>query len=448
MGYSPAQVQAAIDGLKKKLGGGPSSALQQEFEAGLHPTLLSYDKVEQSELDLPILTRYLVGAASSLHQPANYYNIFSACRCANMVQFLDAALGSLTTQRVTGLDERVGRLRRETRRDAFDAVAFELITAAKYCTNQTVRTVEFLAETSTTKTPDFVTHIGRSEMFVECKKIDRTQTFTMTVRNAALDLLNPVLSVFHSRKISALADATFHRDPQQISSSELQQACEASLQEGVAIVTPAFTVAANHLPPHKTGDIMLFPSPQLWWHRYGYRIRSEWIGIVNQLYGRYCRRGDLPTSLQGGASTWIDDIGWDSAAKWKISSDDVLAKYRRFAFDGIFRGFEQIEGRGRNATLHVWLESDHYAGARKDAFVDLFNRIATGARHRFGWLVINETLFDVSPKGIFDFVEHAHLVRGPVAMTENPIVSTVFVSDDAIEGRGEFGVGAELPDID
>src|SRR5438132_5470510 len=147
MNYPAAQVQVAIDGLKKKLGGGPSTALQQEFEAGLHPTLLSYDKVELSQTNLPILTKYMVGATSFLHQPANYYNIFSACRCVNIVQFLDTALTRLMSQEVVGLDRRLERLRNETRRDSFDALAFEVITAASYSAKAAANEIEFLEET-------------------------------------------------------------------------------------------------------------------------------------------------------------------------------------------------------------------------------------------------------------------------------------------------------------
>src|SRR4030095_13256924 len=119
-------------------------------------------------------------------------------------------------------------------------------------------------------------------------------------------------------------------------------------------------------------------------------------------------------------------------AKWKVSSDDVLAKYRRFAFDGNFRGLDQLTGSGRNATIHVWLESDYYTGTRKKTFFDLFQRVATARGHSLGWLVINETLFDISPKGRFDLVEHAHMVRGPAAIGTKPIASRVFTPGDAI----------------
>jgi len=448
MNYSAAQVQVAIDGLKKKLGSGPSAALQQEFEAGLHPTLLSYDKVELSQTNLPVLTRYIVGATSFLHQPANYYNIFAACRCVNIVQFLDRGLTRLMSQEVVGLDRRLERLRKETRRDSFEALAFEVITAASYSAKDTAAEIEFLEETPMRKTPDFVVRTATGETFVECKKIDRTQNFTMAVRNAARELLSPILTFFYSRKVSALAQITFHRDPRQIKPAKLQKTCEVALKQGTAIIEPDVTAVVEHLPSYNSGEMVLYPSALFWWERYGYRIRSEWVGIVNQLHGRYCHRVDLPKALQGGASTWIDDIAWDSAAKWKVSSDEVLAKYRRFAFDGIFRGLDQLNGSRRNATIHVWLESDYYTGTRKETFFDLFQRVATARGPSLGWLVINETLFDISPKGSFDLIEHAHMIRGPAAIGTKPIASTVFALGDAIAGVGEFGTGVQLPDID
>jgi hypothetical protein len=96
----------------------------------------------------------------------------------------------------------------------------------------------------------------------------------------------------------------------------------------------------------------------------------------------------------------------------------------------------------------VWLESDYYTGRRQTVFMDLFNRIVRNQRHHFGWLVVNETLFDVSPAGIFDFIEHAHPIQGPTSIGRTPLVTSVFGPVDSVEGLGEFGVGVELPDVD
>ncbi len=43
--------------------------------------------------------------------------------------------------------------------------------------------------------------------------------------------------------------------------------------------------------------------------------------------------------------------------KWKISSLDVVAKYRRFAFDGVFDTIKQINNAGKDSTVHVWVEN-------------------------------------------------------------------------------------------
>ena len=61
--------------------------------------------------------------------------------------------------------------------------------------------------------------------------------------------------------------------------------------------------------------------------------------------------------------------------------------------------------------------------------------------------MINETLFDVSPKGYFDFIEHAHMIRGPKAVGPRPLISGVFAPDPT-SATAEFGVGRQLPDID
>ena len=60
----------------------------------------------------------------------------------------------------------------------------------------------------------------------------------------------------------------------------------------------------------------------------------------------------------------------------------------------------------------------------------------------------NETLLDVSPKGRFDLIEHAHMIQGPSATGPRPLVSGVFGLPSTTPTTGEFGVGEDLPDID
>jgi hypothetical protein len=62
--YDMADAGSAIDALRSRLGLVADTQLQAQFEAGFHPNLLSYEKVQASGTSLTILERYLVGAST------------------------------------------------------------------------------------------------------------------------------------------------------------------------------------------------------------------------------------------------------------------------------------------------------------------------------------------------------------------------------------------------
>ncbi len=64
----------------------------------------------------------------------------------------------------------------------------------------------------------------------------------------------------------------------------------------------------------------------------------------------------------------------------------------------------------------------------------------------FAWIVLNESVSDVSLGGHFDFQEHASSIRGDRHESPRPPVTTVFVEPG--RGEGEWGVGVVLPSID
>ena len=448
MDFGPEEVGRAIGGLRAKLGRSEDLGLQAAFDAGLHPNILTYGKLGVASPSLPIIERYLVGATSFLRQPSNYYDIFRACRCVYVVQLLDAALATLLRKKTSGTEERMQRLVREVEHDGFDAVLFELVTAARYAEHAAVSEVEFISESPGKKTPDFLVRTQRGESCVECKKVDRNQNFTIVIRNTVRDLLNAVIDRFRSRGLPVLADLTFNCDPESVNPATLADACRVALEQQTTIVESNFTATAIRLPPFRCDSYTLYPAPKFDWERYGYRVRGEWFGIVQQLYGSRAVRAGLPPHLRGGTSSWINEIEWDAAVKWRITSEDVLARYRRFAFDGVFKGLEQIKNGGLNSVVHLWLETEYSVGNRRNSLVDLLRRVSQNAGNRFGWIVINETLFDVSPKGRFDLIEHGHFIRGPTAVTPEAPVCGVFAPEVPRQGTGEFGTGLELPDID
>lgn len=448
MSFPFADVERALNGLRSKLKCALNTRLQDEFDAGLHPNLLAYQKRQASWTPLPALEKYLVGATSYLHQPSNYYDIFGAGRCVIIVQLLDAALEVLQAKQIKGLPKRVERLLRVVDPNEFDSTAFELITAARYALVAGVDRIEFIDEQPPKRTPDILLTRSGVDSFVECKKVIRVRDFSVATRNAVRELFNGVISSFRRQEISVLAEVAFNCDPKCVSRPSLFQACEAALNDRVPIVTSQFTVKATRLPKFKSKDYTLYPSPRFSWIRYRHRIRGEWFGIVHQVIGKPARRANLPKHLQGGVSTWLDSVEWDAAIKWKITADDVVGKYRRFAFDGLFAAIEQINSAGLDSTVHLWLETDYFIGGRREVLLDFFRRLSAKQQHTVGWIVINETLLDVSPKGRFDLIEHAHMIQGPTATSPHPLVSGVFGLPSSTPTTGEFGVGEDLPDID
>lgn len=448
MSFGPDEVRQAIVGVRAKLGRSENVALQEAFDAGLYPNILTYGKLGVELPSLPIIDRYLAGATSFLHQPSNYYDIFRACRCVYVVQLLDAALETLLSRKTRGTEERLQRLVREMEHDGFDAVLFELVTAARYVKHPDVTGLEFVSESPGKKTPDFLVQAQWGNSCIECKKVDRNQNFTIEIRHTARDLLNGVVERFRSKGLSVLADVTFNCDPVTLKRETFADACFDALQQRTTIIESDFTARAAPLPPFRSNSYSLYPSAKFDWERYGFRVRGEWFGVVQQLFGSRAVRAGLPAHLRGGMSSWINEIDWDAAVKWRISSEDVLARYRRFAFDGVFKGLDQIKKAGGNSVVHVWLETEYSVGTRQDALVDLLRRLLTNPANRFGWIVINETLFDVSPQGRFDLIEHGHFIRGPTALTAEAPVCGVFVDEVPHEEGGEFGFGKQLPDID
>jgi hypothetical protein len=444
--YSFPEIEAAVTELETRLSWRAPAGLQEAFTLGLHPNLLAYDKRSSPAPNLTALERYLIGARSALCQPAHYYNIFHACRHVKIVQLLNHALKALSARKTPGLDTRVERLVAARTYDAFDAIVFELLVATRYLERSGVNGLEFVRETSHTKTPDIKMRQHGRETFCECKKMDRSQDHALKIRAAANACLTPVLTAFRFRRIAALTEVVFSDDPSAIGRATMISACLAAVESGTTIIDPAFTVRAKPLPDYESPTYKLYPSPDFFWSRYGYRVRGEWTGIVHQVIGTRTKYFLPPNAGKHGASSWLDEILWDSAVKWRLGSEALVAKSRRFGFNTLFDGLRQIEGFGRNSSVHLWLESNYYLGGREETLEGLRARIAKNGRDNFGWIVVNETLLDISPKGFFDLIEHAHFIRGPSATSRSPEVTNVFTA--GITNTGTFGRGTVLPDID
>ena len=225
-----ADVEKAIHGLRTKLRFAPNTLLQDEFNAGLHPNLLSYQKRQAGGTLVPVLEKYLVGAMSYLRQPSNYYDIFGAARCVIIVHLLDIALDVLQANQIKGLTARVERLVQASDSDAFDSTAFELMTAARYGMLSAVNRVDFIDEQPPKRTPDILVTRGGVNSFIECKKAVRAKDFSVATRKVVRELLNSVIISFRRRGTPVLAEVGFNCDPKCMSQSRLFEACWAALK--------------------------------------------------------------------------------------------------------------------------------------------------------------------------------------------------------------------------
>jgi hypothetical protein len=443
----PEAVRKAIGAIQLKLNVSPAAQLQAEVDAGLHPNLLTSQGGLVNGAPISVIEKYLLGATSFLRQPINYYDIFGAARSVLMTQLLGEALDIIDARKIGGAEGRLKRLIPIVNPDAYESTLLELIAGTRYASQLTDSQVDFIPERPE-KTPDFIVKRGDAESFVECKKVARIRQISATTRALMRSRFNSVISHFRQKGISALFEVDFTSDPVAISEEELLSACSAAFDENTAIISAGFTVTANVLPRFMHDGPILYPSPRFSWLRYNYRVRSEWFGVVNALEGTPARLSTVPKELRGGISTWLLSVEWDTAVKWKISSPDVVGKYRRFAFDGVFDAIKQINNSGKDSTVHVWVESDYFVGRRREVMLDLFNRLNQKDDQSVGWIVLNETLLDVSPLGRFDLIEHAHPIQGPTATSKEPIVSGIFGGNSETRPNAEFGTGTELPDID
>ncbi len=445
--FSSPALESAISGICNKLGVEIDIQLQQEYQNGKHPKLLSYEKVETSPIIIPTIHKYLIGAKTILNQPCQFYDIYRACRHFYFIQILNNAIENVINN-VSNYEAKVEKLLNETKYDPFDAILYELTVAAHYAKSSKVNNVRFLDE-SPGKSPDIEFISEDKQYFVECKRFDRDTDIVLQIRDIVREKAQLTLHSFSEKNQSALIEISFHKNPELISNSLIRDLCFEAFNTKTAIIDDSLTVIAKPLPPQKLDNFTLFPSPMYFWQRYGFRNSGEWFGVTNFMDAKFGRHIDVDNESEPLASTWLDSTDFECALKWKITDNDTVWRYKRLGYSRLFKGLEQLQTHGTNSILHAWYERDNFAGHRKNELLDFFYRLYKSSRDLFSWIIFNETILDTSVNGIFDFIEHAHPINGPTAKNREPIVTTVFTPDDGyIYSGGEFGVGPALPDID
>jgi len=445
--FSDKDVVNAIDGISKKLRIALDGELQIEYQNGKYPDLLSYEKVQHPSKEIPAIQKYLIGAQTYLNQPCQFYDIFRICRLVIFARILNQALNTILAN-TENYEPRLEKLREEMTYDAFESVLYEIAVAASYCGKPKVKKVAFIND-PTLESPDIQIKSDIGDVYVECKKFDRSVDMVLDLRNAIREKVKPAMDAFAAENQSAVLEISFHTNPQLVSAEFVRELSLESWKARTPIIDKCLTANVILLAKQKLDTFTLFPSPKYFWERYGYREKGEWFGLVSAMCARHANHISVAGSNENLASTWLDEVDYECIVKWKITDKEIIWQQKRLGYTRLFKGLSQLQTRGTNTVLHAWIERASSLGPRQDEMLDFFNRLKMNKRDIFAWIIFNETDLNVSVQGRFDLIEHAHRIRGPVVQPGEPLVSTVFTADDDSRlGIGEFGIGHQLPDID
>ena len=443
--FSKENVETAIREVCSALGITINKTLLEEYENGKHRDLLMYEKLQKPVLDIPAIQKYLISCQSFLDQPCQYYDIFRACRHVIFIQVLNDALKS--AKHIENHEEKLDILKHTKDYEPFESCLFELAVAHRYFSNREVAGVRFLEE-STNESPDLEIELNTEKLYVECKKYNRSNDLSFAMREKVREKVSPLLNAFRELQVAAVIELSFHTYPQLIHSERIVHISMESLTSGCPIIDEDLTVYVKPLACQELKDYTLHPSPKYFWERYGFKERGEWFGLVHHMIARYAYYKENEKVWQNLASTWLDDVAWECAVKWKITNDEVIDRLRKLNYKRIFKGLSQLKSYSPSSSLHIWLERDYSLGHRQEEMLYFFHKIRSSGRDFFSWILFNETCLDVSPKGSFDLIEHCHIINGPSAQGGNPPVTNIFTKENEMDGPGEFGIGCDLPDID
>lgn len=426
-----------------------NSKLVDAYCNGLLPSVLYYDKIQDSSFSLTALERYLIGYESMIRfnkKITQYYDIYRACRFTSLLQLFYQRIPILKTN-VKNYAGKLEKLKTVTKLDDFESVLFEFYVATKYAMSKDVEYVEFVEEKATEKTPDFRVKGSNREIFVECKRLNRINDAAINIRNKVRELHIKAHTWGKSLNNSIMFEVTFHSNPLQLNSDEYVFACRAAAaSDSLFFENSDFSIQAKLLPRKDLKDYLLNPSPKQFKDLYDFSDGGDWKGLIPfaEIKPLYFSE---ELYMQKAVSSWIDEISKEFILKWKISSVEVLRSFKKLNFKRLFEGFDQLEEFGPNTVIHYSFERDRSVGHRQEQLFELMNSISPEKIKNLSWVVFNEIQFGVSYNARFDFQEFAHPVSGPKKFGSAPFVTNVFVNSVS-DSVGEFGVGHNLVDID
>jgi hypothetical protein len=435
------EVKKSVENVINKLSLTIDDSILDNYQNGFIPDLLTYEKVEIPSIEIPCLYKYLIGAKSYLNQPTQFYDIFRSNRHSILIQKLSDALNNFASTGIN-VEKRLQRLVSEIEYDAFESVLFELLVAHKYLLNPNVNSLSFLEETEE-KTPDIEIKLTNKTYYIECKKYNRINNIFPIIRNKVNELVNPLFKYIYSLGKCLIIELTFFVSPENIDKDIFIREVQLAISQDKSFKNDFYEILLCENSSIRFESYTLNPSPKFYSERYNYRTKSEWQGLITRMNAKYA----YPISNIGknsNYSSWLDEIDWDCAFKWKISNQEFLWQQKKMAYNLIFKGLAQLKHKSDNSILHVWIERDPSVGNRKNELLNFYKHINNNSMDKFAWLIFNETEFSVSLNGHFDLIEYAHIIGGPTRTTHEPAITLILNDPDS--GMEEFGVGHIYPE--
>ena len=331
------------------------AAVEDNIESGFSPAARHFG----TEGDASVYTGpdrigwylYLVDAVQ--HHPLKYEPIQGAGIVPVFKRF-GADLDLLRS--IRGVEDRVERLLGSDRGQP-DGGLFELLIALVWKRNG-YSTVEFIPETPTRKTPDFLARSDREEWFVECKRLHKRSEYSEREREKWLIMWSPFAEHLGRNGHSLVFDITFHVELETLPDDYLMEHLAGKLRllafpcrvasNGTWDVT-ATPVDYRRVRDHLRRYCVRFPSDQLQELVAGYRDPRR--GFSFAVAGDFVRLGGA-----SGNNRFLDDFSFAACSFWSCDAPQAIQRKARDVRSRLARAVDQLPSVGRCA-VHLGLET-------------------------------------------------------------------------------------------
>jgi len=210
-GYRDPDVERAFNWMVSILGADSWRDRVDAIEARLDATLTPHAIRKATEVLEPVSVSddraawYLYLIDTVLHAPLKYEPTQGA-RVVPLFKRLGADFDLLKT--VKGVNERVERMLTSERRQP-DGALFELLVSLIWLRNGSSG-VELLEEAPPEKRPDLCAWMGHNAWYVECKRLDKSSTYSEAERRKWLQMWSRARDVLIDKRYSVVLDIVFH----------------------------------------------------------------------------------------------------------------------------------------------------------------------------------------------------------------------------------------------